>query len=113
MNYNVCPKCHGSGVLRPYKNTKLMTPCLNCDSTGRIILNIERGIMLDKIYGIDYNPYACGGIGNCKLVRGLRKTVLFYDESEMLKELAKLKKDYTVGELSVFISSINREEYKI
>lgn len=31
----------------------------------------------------------------------------------MLRVLAELKEDYTIGEISVFITSINREEYQI
>jgi len=37
-----------------------------------------------KLYGIDYNTYACGGIGNCKLRHMGSKTVLFYSEIGML-----------------------------
>ena len=69
--------------------------------------------MLDKLYGIDYNTYACGGIGTVKLVRMGCETVLFYKESEMLKSLADLKSNNSVGEIKVFVTPINRIEYKI
>ena len=71
------------------------------------------GKKIDKIYGIDYNSYLCAGIGNpIKLQLG-ENTLLFCTESEMLKVLAELKADHTVGEIKPFVSTINREEYKI
>lgn len=67
-----------------------------------------------KLYGIDYNTYACGGIGNQKLRFMGRKTLLFYSESEMLNMIADLKKESTVGEIKPFVTYIiNKEEYKI
>jgi hypothetical protein len=69
--------------------------------------------MLSQLYGIDYDTYYCGGIGNVKLKHAGKKTVLFYTESDMLKTLADLKKDYTVDNISVFITPINRMDYKI
>jgi len=69
--------------------------------------------MLDKIYGIDYNRYVCGGIGNKKLALIERETVLFIKESEMLKALAEMKGNYCIGEIEVFESEIDRKEYKI
>ena len=69
--------------------------------------------MLDKIYGIDYNTYDCGGINNVKIFRMDKATLLFDKESEMLKELAELKNNHGVGEISVFESQIVRNEYKI
>ena len=71
------------------------------------------GKAIDKIYGIDYNVYVCGGIGNPKIKKIGENTLLFYTESEMLKTLAELKEDRTVGEIKVFTSTLNREEYKI
>lgn len=69
--------------------------------------------MIHKIYGIDYNIYACGGIGDSKIALLDNKTVLFYKESEMLTELAKLKENHCVGEIKVFVSPIIRNEYSI
>lgn len=71
------------------------------------------GKTINKIYGIDYNIYVCGGIGKQKIKQIGENTLLFYAESEMLKTLAELKEDCTVGEIKVFTSTINREEYKI
>jgi hypothetical protein len=68
---------------------------------------------MNNLYGIDYNFYACGGIGNPKLMKMGSKTVFFYTESEMLKVIAELKEDHTVGEIKPFITDINRMEYKI
>ena len=69
--------------------------------------------MLDKIYGIDFNVYACGGIGDKKLALNRNDTVLFYKESEMLKELGKMKDNPCYGEILVFEPQIVRNEYKI
>jgi hypothetical protein len=68
---------------------------------------------MNKLYGIDYNFYATGGIGNQKLMKMGSKTIFFYTESEMLKVLAELKDDYSVGEIRPFITDINRVDYKI
>jgi hypothetical protein len=69
--------------------------------------------MKDKLYGIDYNIYACGGIGTAKIMRIDSETVLFYTESEMLKALADLKKENMIGEIKVFITPICRMDYRI
>lgn len=68
---------------------------------------------MNRLYGIDYNLYATGGIGNQKLMKMGSKTIFFYTESEMLKILAELKENYSVGEINPFITDINRVEYKI
>jgi len=47
---------------------------------------------IEKLYGIDYKTYACGGLGNAKLLFTGDNRVLFTNESDMLKELAQLKK---------------------
>jgi len=66
-----------------------------------------------KLYGTDYNTYACGGIGNCKLRHSGSKTVLFYSEIEMLNMVAELKKESTVGEIKPFVTYItNKEKYE-
>ena len=70
------------------------------------------GKIIDKIYGIDYSIYVCGGIGKPKIKKIGENTLLFCTESEMLKALAELKAYRTVGEIKPFISTINREEYK-
>jgi hypothetical protein len=70
--------------------------------------------MLTKLYGIDFNKYICGGIGNAKLGKIGNETILFYTESEMLKALAELKESgNTVGEINVFTTPIVRTEYEI
>jgi hypothetical protein len=69
--------------------------------------------MLDKLYGIDFDKYVCGGIGTAKLVYMGNDTALFYSESEMLEYLAKLKTENTVGNIKVFTTNINRESYQI
>jgi hypothetical protein len=69
--------------------------------------------MIDKLYGIDYNTYICGGIGDVKLYQMGSKTVFFYNEKEMLKVLADLKSDHTIGQIKVFVTSINRMPYEI
>ncbi len=69
--------------------------------------------MLNKIFGIDYNLYACGSIGGHKLVKMGQETRLFYTVSEMLKMIAELKKDNIVGEIKPFIAKLNREDYRI
>ena len=68
---------------------------------------------MNKLYGIDYNTYVCGGIGTTKLMKISCETLLFYTEYEMLKALAELKKENTIGEIKVFITPINRMEYKL
>lgn len=68
---------------------------------------------MNRLYGIDYNIYACGGIGNQKLQIADRKTTIFYTESEMLKMVAELKQNKSIGEIKPFITDINRIEYRI
>lgn len=70
-------------------------------------------MIIHKVYGIDFNRYACGGIGNVKLVLIGRETILFTDESEMLTELGKIKSNNCFGEVDVFESQICRNEYKL
>ena len=71
------------------------------------------GGKINKVYGIDYNLYICRGIGGTKIKKLGEHTLLFYTEPEMLKTLAELKADHTVGEIKPFVSIINREEYEI
>lgn len=66
-----------------------------------------------RLYGIDYNQYATGGIGNQKLMLMGNKTLLFYTESEMLNMLAELKKNYGAGEIEPFTTPIVKEKYVI
>jgi hypothetical protein len=68
---------------------------------------------MNKLYGIDYNIYVCGGIGNYKLQIADSKTVFFYTESEMLRQIAELKENCSVGEIKPFITEIKRVEYKL
>lgn len=68
---------------------------------------------MNKLYGIDYNVYVCGGIGNHKLQLWDKETVIFYTESEMLRKVAELKENSSVGEIKPFITSIDRVEYKL
>lgn len=68
---------------------------------------------MNKLYGIDYNTYVCGGIGNYKLNIADSKTVFFYTESDMLRKVAELKEDYSIGEIRPFITEVKRTEYKL
>ncbi|PLR99562.1 hypothetical protein [Bacillus sp. T33-2] len=68
---------------------------------------------MNKLYGIDYNVYVCGGIGDQKLQIADRKTVFFYTESEMLRNIAELKENYSIGEIKPFSTNVTRDEYKI
>lgn len=69
--------------------------------------------MINMLYGIDYDAYACGGIANQKLMFMGSKTLFFVKESEMLKEVARLKEECTADNIVPFVTTINREEYKI
>ena len=69
--------------------------------------------MIEVLYGIDYNRYICGGIGNTKISKVGCETVIFYKETDMLKTLTELKENHTVEIIKVFTTKINREEYKI
>ena len=69
--------------------------------------------MLNKVYGIDYNTYICGGIGECKLARCKSETILFYSEVEMLKTLVKLKDNKCIGEIELFTSVIGKVKYEV
>lgn len=69
--------------------------------------------MVNKLYGIDYNKYVCGGIGSPKLALYGSDRELFYSESEMLKRLSELKSDITCGDFGVFITNIVKEKYEI
>ena len=63
-----------------------------------------------KLYGLDYNMYVCGGIGNRKFQLMGSETLLFYSESEMLDAVAKLKSDCTIGEIKPFVTYITKKE---
>lgn len=66
-----------------------------------------------KLFGIDFNKYACGGLGNQKLQLMESKTLLFCSESEMLNKVAELKNESTIGEIKPFVTYIvNKESYK-
>lgn len=72
--------------------------------------------IITSLYGIDYTLYGCGGRGNSRLFIYGKTTSLFPKESDMLKELARLKeleKSNNVGDISVFVTPIIREEYQI
>jgi len=68
---------------------------------------------IEKLYGIDYKTYACGGIGNTKLCFTGDNRILFTNESDMLEELAQLKKECTCDNFELFTTKIIKEEYKI
>ena len=68
--------------------------------------------MITKLYGIDFTVFVCGGLGN-KLCPFSQETMFYNSETEMLKSLIKLKEDKTVGNISLFTTTINRKEYKI
>ncbi|MCM3109888.1 hypothetical protein [Lederbergia lenta] len=68
---------------------------------------------MDILYGVDYNIYACGGIGNHKLKLMGNRVLYFYAESEMLREVAKLKEDKSIGEIIPFIAQIAKTKYEI
>ncbi len=68
---------------------------------------------MNKLYGIDYNIYVCGGIGNYKLQIADSKTVFFYTESEMLRKVAELKENNSIGEIKPFITEVKKIEYKL
>ncbi len=69
--------------------------------------------MLRKLYGIDYNTYACGGIGDKKIAKLNTETTLFLTETDMLKALIELKENHCVGEVRPFTTEINREQYRL
>lgn len=69
--------------------------------------------MLNKLYGIDYETYICGGIGSQKLIKDNDKTELFYNESKMLLRLSELKESHCVDNIELFTTSIIRQEYRI
>lgn len=68
---------------------------------------------MNKLYGVDYNIYVTGGIGNPKLALHRNETVIFYTESEMLREVAKLKENYSIGEIRPFVTDIKRVDYSL
>jgi hypothetical protein len=69
--------------------------------------------MINQLYGIDYNTYACGGRGNVKLALSSREIAFYETEAEMLKALINLKEDKSVGEIRPFIAELNRIKYEM
>lgn len=72
--------------------------------------------VVEKLYGIDYTTYICGGIGNARLNSYSKERELFYTEAEMLKRLSELKKEEirnVVGDFELFTATINKQEYKL
>jgi len=68
---------------------------------------------IEKLYGIDYQTYACGGMGNIKLFPTGSNRVLFVTEEDMLKQLSYLKKQNTCSHFELFTTKIIKEEYKL
>lgn len=68
---------------------------------------------INKIYGIDYNTYVAGGIGNRKLQKWGEETELFISEKEMLKTLGELKEDCRTGEEVPFVAELVRKDYAL
>lgn len=67
-----------------------------------------------KLYGIDFNRYACGGAGNKKLQIIRSHSLLFHTEVEMLKKILELKEDFTVGEIEPYTAFLAfKEEYRL
>ena len=67
----------------------------------------------NKLYGIDYNTYACGGIGCAKLMPLGEVRELFYTESEMFKRLSELKSNNCCDKFELFTTNIIKEKYEI
>ena len=68
---------------------------------------------VDKLYGIDYHTYVCGGIDTAKLMPLGEVRELFYSESEMFKRLSELKSNNCCDKFELFTTSIVKEKYKI
>jgi len=68
---------------------------------------------IEKLYGIDYNTYVCGGIGMKKLMPLGEVRELFYTESEMLKRLSELKANCYCNKFELFTTEIVKEKYNI
>lgn len=72
--------------------------------------------MIDlKLYIINYTPLIKGGLANNTLFKMSDYSMAFSDESEMLKEVIKLKKDDCVENIRVYVNKYkleNSSEYK-
>ena len=68
---------------------------------------------IKKLYGLDYNRYVCGGIGNAKIKKIGEQRELFYTESEAIKRLSELKEEVVYGDFELFTTKINKKPYKI
>jgi hypothetical protein len=73
----------------------------------------KRRNVVQKIYGIDYNVYACSGIGNNKFLYLGTEREFFYNEYQMLKRLTKLKRIKSFKGFEMFVSKIIKEKYNI
>ena len=67
---------------------------------------------VNKLYGIDYHTYVCGGIGCAKLMLLGEVRELFYTESEMFR-LSKLKTNNCCDKFELFVTNIVKEKYEI
>jgi len=68
---------------------------------------------IEKLYGIDYKTYACGGIGNAKLCFTGDNRELFYTEADMLEKLSQLKRECTCDNFELFTTTITKEKYNL
>jgi len=66
----------------------------------------------NKLYGIDYHTYVCGGIGCAKLMPLGEVRELFYTESEMFKRLSELKSNNCFDRFELFTTNIVKEKYE-
>lgn len=64
-----------------------------------------------RIYGIEYNVYATGGVPKRKLGTLARSREIFSTEHEMLKRAIEIKSDISLGDIEMFTTKINKEEY--
>lgn len=69
--------------------------------------------MTHVLYGVSYNIYATGGIGNRNLMVLENKTELFVAESDMLRRVASLKNEKCIGEIEPFVESVSKSECRI
>lgn len=69
--------------------------------------------MINYIYGIDYQRCIRCGIGNPIIAVGGIETDLFISEKGLVARLAELQNNKFVINISPFVASLSREEYKL
>jgi hypothetical protein len=107
-------KCKVCNITQPEHRINENNICITCERDSLLRdLGLKRKNEINKLYGIDYNTYAYGGMGSPKLVLLSKETEFFQTESDMLKAIIRLKEKNDIDGIIPFTTEINRVKYEI